>query len=225
MWRSASPTSYSPSPAFGSGLALQLPESRHGCNSNVSSGLEEKNFTVAMARGDIWLQRISCSAARGASAIATADQARAARLLAVLAVSGQQRNQIHHRPAGEAAVHWPAATRQMQPCSLAVWLSGCLSISLRLRKPSHRIGLQRCNRGRGGGARESRHVAEAPPKSGLAGKGGPCRRERRLRGPWRWTLEAWPRCWRTLREPPTAAAPSRRVWGSPHGGSAGPGGC
>ncbi|KAH8121568.1 hypothetical protein LI328DRAFT_171512 [Trichoderma asperelloides] len=149
----------------------------------LAVGLKKKNFTVAMARGDIWLQRISCSAARGASAIATADQARAARLLAVLAVSGQQRNQIHHRPAGEAAVHWPAATRQMQPCSLAVWLSGSLSISLRLRKPSHRIGLQRCNRGRGGGARESRHVAEAPPKSGLAGKGGPWSPGKEIEGP------------------------------------------
>ncbi|GFP54973.1 hypothetical protein TASIC1_0004059800 [Trichoderma asperellum] len=84
-----------------------------------------------MARGDIWLQRISCSAARGASAIATADQARAARLLAVLAVSG----------------------------------------------------LQRCNRGRGGGARESRHVAEAPPKSGLAGKGGPWSPGKEIEGP------------------------------------------
>ncbi|KAL6898912.1 hypothetical protein GGI43DRAFT_384588 [Trichoderma evansii] len=28
-------------------------------------------------------------------------------------------------------------------------------------------------RGQGGGARENRHVAKAPPKSGLAGKGTP----------------------------------------------------
>lgn len=120
-------------------------------------------------------------------------------------------------------------------CNLAVCLpvySISLSISLSLlqqRKSCRRItGGQEDEapkRGRGGGARESRHVAKAPPKSGLAGKGAPGRRERRLRGPWRWTLEAWPRCWRTLREPPTAAAPSRRVWGSPHGGFAGPGGC
>lgn len=114
-WRSASPTSYSPSPAFGSGLALQLPESRHGFVPTLAvlGGIEEEkicSWPVATLAAAHLVQRGQGSFRPWPRPI----MARATKLLAVLAVSGQQRNQssspqskTHHRPAAEAAVHWP----------------------------------------------------------------------------------------------------------------------
>lgn len=71
VWRSASPTSYSPSPAFGSGLAPAA-ESRHGdvlmlaalVGSDSKKNLQLARPVAILAAAHL----ISCSAARGASA-------------------------------------------------------------------------------------------------------------------------------------------------------------
>lgn len=63
-------------------------------------------------------------------------------------------------------MHWPAV-------SLSLSISICLACSTQKGPPP----------GGGGGARESRHVAKAPRKSGLAGKGGPWSPGKEIEGP------------------------------------------
>lgn len=129
-------------------------------------GLKKKIFAVGLWRH--WLQRISCSPGQGSvrhshrRSGAGGEAIGRARCVRSAAQSNSS------PPGGTNSS--PLAGRYEANATLqSFWLS----ISLQLRKSSRRIGLQRCNRGRGGGARESRHVAEAPPKSRLAGKGGP----------------------------------------------------
>lgn len=88
----------------------------------------------------------------------------------MLAVTGQQQSKdITGQQAMPQAI---GGGRRRGTGNLAVCLSGCPSKSV--SPASEAVESQAApKRGRGGGARESRHVAEAPPKSRLAGKGGP----------------------------------------------------
>lgn len=190
LWRSASPTSYSPSPAFGSGLAPAA-ESRHGhlvmLAALVGSFIRLKE---KFAAGLAWpvailaaAHLISCSAARGASSAHSHRRSRLGRrgywrcsrfrsAAQSKDITGQQAMpQAIGRDRYEAHATLPSG-------SGSGWPSVCASKSVSLQlKPSRRItdspDDEAPKRGRGGGARESRHVAKAPRKSGLCGQGRP----------------------------------------------------
>lgn len=146
---------------------------------------------------------ISCSAARERPPIATVDHGGRRGYWAIGRARGDRSaaqsniDERYHRPAGDAAGHWPGPLRGT--CNLAVWLSGCLAglvvrLSIKICLACKAIeavesqARQRTRHPKGAGVEAharagmwQRHRANL--HVGFAGKGGPWSPGKEIEGP------------------------------------------